>query len=77
VHATLCCAVVPAINVEYFFDHVRIEGMFLDGAVQAKNGMLRPDRGRPGFGFEWKKADAQPYQIFCEQIPMAAIGRNA
>jgi L-alanine-DL-glutamate epimerase-like enolase superfamily enzyme len=63
VHATLCCALVPAINVEYFYDHVRIEGMFLDGAITARGGMLRPDVSRPGFGFEWKQADAEKFQL--------------
>ncbi|MGA8026085.1 MAG: enolase C-terminal domain-like protein, partial [Bryobacteraceae bacterium] len=30
VHATLCCALVAAINVEYFYDHSRIEQMIFD-----------------------------------------------
>jgi L-alanine-DL-glutamate epimerase-like enolase superfamily enzyme len=31
-HLHLCCAVRPAIHLEYFHDHVRIERMFFDGA---------------------------------------------
>ncbi len=64
VHATLCCAALPAINVEYFHDHVRIERMIFDGAVQAKNGTLKPDASRPGLGLDFKRADAEKYQVF-------------
>ncbi len=64
VHATLCCALVPAINVEYFHDHARIEHMIFDGALQPVNGNLKPDLSRPGLGLELKRADAQPFQIF-------------
>lgn len=42
IHATLCWALAPAMNVEYFHDHVRIEHMFFDGALTARNGMLKP-----------------------------------
>ena len=63
-HATLCCAVPAAINVEYFHDHVRIEHMFFDGALTAKNGMLRPDPTRPGLGLELKRKDAEKYRVW-------------
>ncbi|MBV9083418.1 MAG: mandelate racemase [Acidobacteriaceae bacterium] len=64
IHASLCCAVVPAINVEYFHDHVRIEHMIFDGAITMKNGMLQPDESRPGLGLELKQPDAARYRIF-------------
>lgn len=64
IHATLCCALVPAINVEYFHDHSRIEGMIFDGAIKPQNGNLKPDSSRPGLGLELKSADAEPYRIF-------------
>ncbi len=63
IHATLCCAAVPAVNVEYFFDHVRIEQMFFDGAVQAKDGNLQPDQSQPGFGLRLKQADTDRYKL--------------
>ncbi|HEX4806350.1 MAG TPA: enolase C-terminal domain-like protein [Conexibacter sp.] len=55
------CALETLVHVEYFFDHVRAEGLLFDGAVQARDGLLRPDRSRPGLGLELKRADAQRY----------------
>lgn len=69
VHATLCCAVVPAINVEYFHDHARIEHMLFNGAIKPVNGDLKPDMSRPGLGLEIKRADAQKFQVFSASIP--------
>lgn len=57
-HMHLCCAVGPALNVEYFHDHARIERMLFDGACEPMNGLLRPDRSRPGMGLELKRRDA-------------------
>jgi L-alanine-DL-glutamate epimerase-like enolase superfamily enzyme len=68
VHATLCCAVVPAINVEYFHDHARIEQMFFDGALKPVNGNLKPDLSRLGLGLEVKRADAEKFQIFSADV---------
>ncbi len=62
-HAYLTCAVPRAFNVEYFHDHARIESRFLEGAVLARNGMLRPDRSRPGFGWQVRRKDVQTYQV--------------
>ena len=55
------CAARRAINVEYFHDHALIEGLFFDGAVPVSGGMLRPDRGAPGLGLAFRRADAEPY----------------
>ncbi len=63
-HTHLCCASPRAINVEYFYDHARIEQMFFDGAIKAVNGELRPDLSRPGLGLELKKADAEKYRVY-------------
>src|SRR5579884_3049977 len=63
-HAHACCAATRAMNVEYFHDHARIEQMIFDGAIRAKNGELRPDPGRPGFGIELKQADAEKYRVY-------------
>lgn len=68
VHATLCCALVPAINVEYFHDHARIENMIFDGAAKPVNGNLRPDVSRPGFGMEFKRKHAEQFQIFIANL---------
>ena len=63
IHAAVACA-VPRFTVgEYFFDHVRIEKMLFEGALVPVDGALVPDRSRPGFGLEFKLADAKPYAV--------------
>jgi L-alanine-DL-glutamate epimerase-like enolase superfamily enzyme len=64
VHGTLCCALLPAMNVEYFFDHARIESIIFEGAIQPVKGKLRPDLSRYGLGLELKKGEADRYRIF-------------
>ena len=64
VHAHAACAAPRAINVEYFFDHYRIERMFFDGALEPVHGMLQPDRSRPGFGLELKRPDVEKYRSY-------------
>jgi L-alanine-DL-glutamate epimerase-like enolase superfamily enzyme len=63
-HAHAACGVPAAINVEYFFDHYRIEQMFFDGALVPSGGMLRPDSTRPGFGLECKLPDMEKYRVY-------------
>jgi L-alanine-DL-glutamate epimerase-like enolase superfamily enzyme len=63
VHAHLCCAVSRVRNLEYFHDHVRIERMLFDGALDPIAGALRPDRSRPGLGIEFKPRDAEPFAV--------------
>ena len=48
-------------HLEYFHDHVRIEGMLFDGVCSPVGGALHPDLGRPGIGLELKRADAERY----------------
>jgi L-alanine-DL-glutamate epimerase-like enolase superfamily enzyme len=61
VHLALGCAVQPLVHLEYFHDHVRIEQMLFDGAIEPVNGILYPDLTRPGLGIEFRKADALRY----------------
>ena len=63
-HASLCCSVRAAINVEYFHDHARIEQMIFDGAIRPRSGTIAPDLTRPGLGLALKKPDAEPYVVF-------------
>jgi hypothetical protein len=56
-----CCAARPVRHIEYFYDHVRIEQMLFDGVLEPVNGVLYPDRSRPGIGLEFKRQDAQRY----------------
>jgi L-alanine-DL-glutamate epimerase-like enolase superfamily enzyme len=63
IHVHPCCAATPVRNIEYFYDHVRIEKMLFEGALDPQNGLLIPDLTRPGLGLELKKADATQYAI--------------
>lgn len=62
-HAHACCGAQNAINVEYFFDHERIEGMAFEGALKVIGGMLKPDLSQPGFGLKFKEADMERYRV--------------
>jgi len=60
-HAAVC---LPSFFIsEYFHDHVRIEEMLFDGVSPPKNGVLKPDLGRPGLGLEFKYRDAEKYKL--------------
>jgi len=50
-------------HMEYFYDHVRIEDMLFDGAVEPDGGAMTPDLSRPGIGLELKWRDAEHYAI--------------
>jgi L-alanine-DL-glutamate epimerase-like enolase superfamily enzyme len=62
-HVPACCATQNLHPMEYFHDHVRIEHMLFDGALTPVDGLLRPDRSRPGLGLELKRADAMSYEL--------------
>ncbi|MGD0443539.1 MAG: enolase C-terminal domain-like protein [Edaphobacter sp.] len=64
IHAHACCGAQRAINVEYFYDHERIEKMAFDGALEVTKGFLSPDLSRPGFGLVLKETDMQPYRVY-------------
>jgi L-alanine-DL-glutamate epimerase-like enolase superfamily enzyme len=48
------CAVGRLRHLEYFHDHVRVEGMIFDGVPVPDRDVLRPDQSRPGHGLELK-----------------------
>ena len=51
-------------HLEYFHDHVRIESMLFDGVLEPEeDGVLRPDRSRPGHGLEFKWGDADGFRV--------------
>ena len=60
-HLHLACALGVVRNLEWFHDHVRIERMLFDGAVEPVDGMLSPALDRPGLGLELRRADAERY----------------
>ncbi len=70
-HAHACCGAQRAVNTEYFFDHIRIEKMAFEGAIEAKAGVLRPDLSQPGFGLVWKEPDMSQFQVFGRQVSKA------
>ncbi|MGY1708744.1 enolase C-terminal domain-like protein [Geodermatophilus sp. SYSU D00758] len=51
-------------HLEYFHDHVRIEGMAFDGVLEpGPGGVLRPDPSRPGLGLGVRDADLARYRV--------------
>jgi L-alanine-DL-glutamate epimerase-like enolase superfamily enzyme len=60
-HMHVACAVPGFLNIEYFFDHARIEQMFFDGFTEPKMGMLAPDDLRPGMGIVLKQRDVMKF----------------
>jgi L-alanine-DL-glutamate epimerase-like enolase superfamily enzyme len=63
IHAHAACALPKLRHLEWFHDHVRIERMFFDGFLEPQDGVLRPDRSRPGLGVELRRADAERYAV--------------
>jgi L-alanine-DL-glutamate epimerase-like enolase superfamily enzyme len=57
------CAVERRRHLEYFHDHVRIEAVVFDGVLEPENGVLRPDRSRPGNGLELRHRDAARHSV--------------
>ncbi|HTT04600.1 MAG TPA: enolase C-terminal domain-like protein [Steroidobacteraceae bacterium] len=62
-HCTLGCAAPRFRHIEWFHDHVRIEQMLFDGAPRPQQGVLSPDRARPGVGLSLRTADAARYAV--------------
>lgn len=62
-HVQACCTINNFRHMEYFHDHVRIEHMFFEGALNPVHGALRPDLSRPGMGLEFKRQDAARYAV--------------
>jgi L-alanine-DL-glutamate epimerase-like enolase superfamily enzyme len=60
-HAHPACAASRLRHIEYFHDHVRIEGMLFDGLPALAGGALQPDWSRPGNGLILKRRDAARY----------------
>lgn len=61
ISAHACCGIESLAHLEYFHDHVRIERMLFDGALDPRGGSLTPDRSRPGLGLELKRAEAERF----------------
>lgn len=50
-------------HLEWFHDHVRIEGMLFDGAPVPRDGAIVPDLSRPGHGLTLKTRDADAFAV--------------
>jgi L-alanine-DL-glutamate epimerase-like enolase superfamily enzyme len=62
VSAHACCAMEALLHLEYFHDHVRVEGILFDGVLRPEEGgYLRPDPEKPGLGLELKRSEAERY----------------
>jgi L-alanine-DL-glutamate epimerase-like enolase superfamily enzyme len=62
------CAVERRRHLEYFHDHVRIEAMLFDGVPEPEEGVLRPDRTRPGNGLELRYADGARFAVQLAEV---------
>jgi L-alanine-DL-glutamate epimerase-like enolase superfamily enzyme len=56
------CALERLIHLEYFHDHVRVEGMLFDGALEPVDGALAPDPAVAGHGLSLRE-EAMQYAV--------------
>jgi L-alanine-DL-glutamate epimerase-like enolase superfamily enzyme len=63
ISAHACCAMETVLHIEYFYDHYRIERLLFDGVLCPADGLLTPDRSRPGLGLELKPDAAAAFGI--------------
>jgi L-alanine-DL-glutamate epimerase-like enolase superfamily enzyme len=63
ISAHACCGMETVRHIEYFFDHYRIESLLFDGTLEPGQGLLTPDRSRPGLGLKLKRDAASQYQV--------------
>jgi L-alanine-DL-glutamate epimerase-like enolase superfamily enzyme len=64
IHLHACLAAPGRLRpMEWFHDHVRIEGRLFDGSPAPRRGCLEADLSRPGLGLEFRRADAAPFAI--------------
>ena len=61
IHAHALCGVRRLRHTEYFHDHVLIESTLFEGAIEPRDGYLRPDLSRPGLGVELRRREAERY----------------
>jgi L-alanine-DL-glutamate epimerase-like enolase superfamily enzyme len=60
-HAAAAAATPNVRHLEWFHDHVRIESLLLDGALDPSGGTVRPAQG-PGHGFTFRFEEAERYR---------------
>ncbi len=62
-HVAVGMAVPNLRHLEWFHDHVRIEALLFDGALDPSGGTLRPAEDRAGHGLTLRPDRAEPYRI--------------
>jgi L-alanine-DL-glutamate epimerase-like enolase superfamily enzyme len=62
VHVHVAAATGNLRHLEWFHDHVRIESLFFEGALDADGGVLHP-RSDPGNGLTLREADAEEFRV--------------
>ncbi|MFJ9584299.1 enolase C-terminal domain-like protein [Streptomyces acidicola] len=62
VHAAAAAAVPNLRHIEWFHDHVRVESLFFDGALDPDGGFVRPGAG-VGHGLTLRSADVEEYRV--------------
>lgn len=62
VHAAAAASIPNVRHLEWFHDHVRIEDMFFDGALDPTGGMVQPLTGI-GHGLELRTDDVAKYRV--------------
>lgn len=63
-HAALCCSAIPAINVEYFHDHVRVESMLFEDSQKQRGGYLIAEEERRGLGLILQRRKCEEFLVF-------------
>jgi L-alanine-DL-glutamate epimerase-like enolase superfamily enzyme len=62
-HAHVAAATPDLRHLEWFHDHVRIESMLFEGALDPKGGTVTPDLRAPGHGLELREDVAKEYEV--------------
>lgn len=62
-HAPVAAATPNLRHLEWFHDHVRIESMLFEGALDARGGQVAPNRDAPGHGLVLLPAVAGSYEV--------------
>ncbi|WP_336644270.1 enolase C-terminal domain-like protein [Microbacterium sp. USHLN186] len=62
-HAHVAAATPNLRHLEWFHDHVRIEGMLFEGTLDPQGGTITPDSSAPGNGLTLRTADADLFRV--------------
>ncbi len=61
-HAAVCAAVPNLRHIEWFHDHVRIEGMLFEGTLDPSGGAIAPRDDRTGHGLQLRPDQAHEWR---------------